>query len=104
MNIERYEIYYSWDSMGTNMKRHEEISEIGEWVKLKDHIQSLSIMELENKKQKADLIEMAEAVILQAGQQDGCPECREWADFNLPIFHRADCTVLKAEKIIKDNN
>ena len=60
-------------------------------------------LEEERDQLKAGLLEMAEAVILQAGQQDGCPECRAWADFNLPIVHKADCTVLKAEQIIKNN-
>ena len=57
----------------------------------------------ENEKLKSDLIEMSEALVLQAGQQDSCPECGEWADFNLPIIHR-DCTVLKAKRIIKEES
>jgi len=31
--MKRYEIYYSWDSMGSNMERHEEESDIGDFVK-----------------------------------------------------------------------
>ena len=34
--LKRYEIFHSWGSMGTNMKRHEEESNIGEWYKKSD--------------------------------------------------------------------
>ena len=49
---------------------------------------------------KADRLEMAEALILQAGQQVNCPECGAWSGYNTPITHK-DCTVLKAQQIIK---
>lgn len=54
-DIKRYEVYYSWDSMGSNMKKHEDISEIGDYYKVYD-VESIvksmqnTIDELENTK------------------------------------------------------
>lgn len=62
MDINKYEIYYSWDSMGTNMERHEELSITGNFYKctdidliLDDKDQKIQELEAENESLKCCL-------------------------------------------------
>ena len=48
---------------------------------------------------KADRLGMSEALMMQVEQANYCVECDQWASHG--IEHKPDCTVLKAEQIIK---
>ena len=65
----------------------------GVYVKYEDHKKEIDQL-------KSDLLEMSEALVLQAGQANYCVECDQWG--NPGIEHKKDCTVLKAQQIIKE--
>ena len=54
-------------------------------------------LQKENESLKDDLLEMAEALVLESHNRDYCNNCDAWGN------HKQDCIVLKAEQIIKES-